>query len=476
MGLKIYLINPPVSCEELVGQTKSMKSVVNIIPPLGLAYLAAVLENNGYQIKIIDCSVGISHANLMRSLIKERPDIVGITGTTPAFESMKKVAENIKQFLPKAVVIIGGAHLSAMPREAMEFPYFDIGVIGEGETIILELIKRIEKSSLSNLNGIDGIVYRQGGGILENKRREFIKDLDTLPFPARHLLPPLSTYRPTPASYKKLPLGVLITTRGCPSRCTFCDRSVFGSTYRERSVDNVINEIEELVYKFGARELRFFDDTFTVNKKRVFQICAKLRERKIKVPWTCLTKVNDISEEMLREMKGAGCWQVLYGLESGDPRMLAILNKGNTIEQNETAVKFAHKAGLSVRADFIVGAPGETPESLKRTLSFAIRLKVDYAHFNKFIPFPGTELYSTLIKKGYKFDFNRGCSILDHSAIMFVPETMSREEFKGFLDYANKAFYLRPSYILKRLISIRTWEELRGQINGFFAIYNLGKC
>jgi len=473
MALKICLIDPPVLPEDLVGMTRSMKSVVNVIPALGLAYLAGALEKEGYEVKIIDCSLGISYSKLMESLMEDKPDIVGITGTTPAFESMKKVAENVKQSLSSAIIVVGGAHLSAMPEEAMKFPYFDIGVVGEGEVTFLELIQRIQSSGLSNLQDINGIVYRRNGQQIKTPRREFIQGLDALPFPARHLLPPLSEYRPTPASYRRLPLGVLMTTRGCPSRCTFCDRRVFGSTYRERGVENVIDEIEELIYKFATRELRFFDDTFTFNKERVFKICARLKELKIKVPWTCLTKVTNISKDMLKAMKEAGCWQVLFGLESGDARMLKLLNKGNSIEQNELAVKLAHNAGLSVRADFIVGTPGETLESLRRTLDFAIRLKLDYAHFNKFIPFPGTELYDMLIKKGYKFDFTQSCSILDHSAIMFVPESISRKEFKEFLDFANMSFYLRPSYIIKRLLSIRSLTELKGQIKGFFAIYSL---
>jgi radical SAM superfamily enzyme YgiQ (UPF0313 family) len=323
------------------------------------------------------------------------------------------------------------------------------------------------------MNSVDGIAYRKDGNILKTRQRAFIRNLDTLPFPARHLQFPLNAYKPTPASYKRLPLGVLITSRGCPSKCTFCDRSVFGSIYRERSAGNVIEEIEELVYKNGAREIRFFDDTFTFNKQRVFEICAKLKERRIKIPWTCLTKVTDISEDTFKTMRESGCWQVLFGLESGDERMLKLLKKGNTLEQNRMAVYLAKKAGLSVRADFIVGTPGETLESLKHTLEFAIKLKVDYAHFNKFVPLPGTELYKILAHQGYELDFEKNLSILDHSSIFHVPELMSKEDFKQFLDYANRAFYIRPSYILKRLLSIRSLIELKGQINGFFAIYNL---
>lgn len=471
--MKICLVDPPLLPEDLAGETESMKLVVNVIPSLGLAYIASVLEKYGYEVKIIDCTLGISHSQLIELLKKEKPNVIGITGTTSTFVSMKKVAEDIKRYLPPTLVVVGGSHLSAASEYTMGFDCFDVGIIGEGEISFLELLRKIERSGLTDLDDIDGIVYRKNGEILRTRQREFIRDLDTLPYPARHLQPPLTAYRPTPASYKKLPLGVLITTRGCPSKCTFCDRAVFGNTYRERSADDVINEIEELIYKFGAREIRFFDDTFTLNEKRVFKICDKFKERKIKVHWTCLTKVTNVSKEMLKAMKEAGCWQVLYGLESGDERILKLLKKGNTVEQNERAVRLAKEVGLSVRADFIVGTPGETKESLKRTLDFAIKIKVDYAHFNKFVPYPGTELYERLTQQGYEFDFTKRCSIIDHSAILFVPESMSKEEFKEFLDYANRAFYLRPTYILKRLLSLRTWLELKGQIDGFFAIYNL---
>jgi anaerobic magnesium-protoporphyrin IX monomethyl ester cyclase len=473
--MKIYLIDPPLFPEDLVGGTKSMKSVVNVIPSLGLAYLAAVLEKYGYEVKVIDCSLGISHYQLLGLLSKEKPDIVGITGTTFAFESMKKTAQGIKERLPSTIIIAGGAHITASAEEAMKFSCFDVGVFGEGEVTILELVRHIEKQGLVNLEIIDGVVYRKNGKAFRSKTRRLIENLDSLPHPARHLQPALSAYRPTPASYRNLPLGISITTRGCPSQCTFCDRAVFGSTYRERSISNVINEVEELIHKFGAREIRFFDDTFTLNEERVYEFCNKLKESKIKVPWTCLTKVNNVSKEMLRRMRQAGCWQVLYGLESGDEQILKMLKKGNTIEQNKRAVRLAKEVGLSVRADFIVGTPGETMESLRRTLDFAIRLEVDYAHFNKFVPYPGTELYRQLINQGHKFDFTQDCSIIDHSAILFVPESMTKEEFKHFLDYANKTFYLRPAYILKRLLSIRTLTELKGQITGFFAIYNLSK-
>lgn len=471
--MKICLINPPVFNDALVGQTKSMKRVVNVIPSLGLGYIAAVLLQNDYQVKILDCSLDMTFAELIKTLKKENPDVIGITGTTPTFVSMKQVAEEIRKNLAHAFIVVGGPHITALPEETMELDCFDVGVLGEGEITFLELVKQIEKSGLSDIGSIEGIAYKKNGTFIKTAIRQLIKNLDRIPFPARNLQPPLDAYRPTPASYKQLPLGVLMTSRGCPSRCTFCDRAIFGSSFRQRSAENVVGEIEELVHRYGAKELRFFDDTFTLNEKRVFEILDKMKQRKIKLPWTCLTKVANVSEKLLCRMKEAGCWQILYGLESGDERMLELLKKGNTLAQNEKAIRLAQKVGLGVRGDFIVGTPGETLESLNRTLDFAIKMKLDYAHFNKFVPFPGTELYKTLVAQGYKFDFTKTCSILDHSAIMYVPESMTKDQFKQFLDNANRKFYLRPSYILKRLVSIRTLSELKGQLNGFLAIWDL---
>lgn len=471
--MKVLLINPPFTEKYSVGDSRSIRYVLNVIPPLGLAYLATVLEKNNFYIKIIDCTVGISYKNLFKEVLREKLDVVGITATTPSFESARFIAHKIKKLIPSSILIIGGAHITALPYQTMEFHCFDIGVIGEAEETFLELIKHIQKKGLDNLDIIRGIVYRNNGKIIITPRREFIKDLNKLPHPARHLLPPLSKYRPTPASYKRLPLGIMITSRGCLHQCTFCDRSIFGNIYRQRSADGVLDEVEELIYSYKAREIRFFDDCFTSDKKRTYSICDGFRKRRLKVNWTCLTTVNAVTKDLLKEMKFAGCWQVLYGLESGDPEMLKLLKKGNTLEQNIQAVRWAKDAGLSVRADFIVGTPKETIESLQRTLKFAIDMDLDYAHFNKFVPFPGTELYRALSLKGYNFDFSKGCSILDHSALLYMPESITKEEYRKFLDTAFKKFYLRPRYILKRFLSIRTKDELLGQLKGFLAISGL---
>lgn len=475
--MKIALVFPPYSAEELLGKSKSLKKVLNLMPPLGIAYLAAVLEQHGYEVKLFDCGVDVTYERLMESLRREQPDIVGLSSTTPAFESAKRVARGVRQEFPGVITIVGGPHVTAIPERAMEGDYFDVGVLGEGEETLLELVQHVEAKGLKGLDKVVGIVYKDGAGgkqLVSTGRRPFIRDLNALPRPARHLLPPLSYYQPTPASYKKLPLAGLITSRGCPSQCTFCDRAVFGQRYRFRDAANVVDEIEELILTYGAREIRFFDDTFTASERRAAEICQEIKRRGIEIPWSCLTKVTAVTKELLTSMKEAGCWQVLYGLESGDPRMLALLKKGNTREDNERAIRWAREVGLGVRADFIVGTPGETMESLERTFDFAVAMDLDYVQFNKFVPLPGTQLYRMLTEQGYVFDFTQySTGISDNAAAMYVPEEMTAEGYGSALDRGYRRFYLRPTYLAKRLLAIRSFDELKGHLNGLAGILRL---
>lgn len=471
--LNILLINPPFDLEESVGDSSSIRFVLNITPPLGLAYLGAVLERDGHEVRIVDYTARYPYPPLPEIIKEFPPDLIGLTATTPSFESTCRMAKELRALTPSTPLILGGAHVTCSPKSAMESGLFEVGVIGEGEDTIVELTEYLEDGHFTELDRIPGIAYREGENFRQTAPRPYIQDLDSLPFPAYHLLPPLSNYHPTPASYRRLPVGILMTSRGCPFHCTFCDRSIFGNTTRFHSTERVLAEVEWMIRKLGAKEIRFFDDTFTLKRDRTAKICAGLNTRKLKIPWTCLTAVKAVTPKLLRTMKSAGCWQVLFGLESGDNRMLELLGKGNSVEANRQAVIWAHQAGLEIRGDFIVGTPGETMESLEKTLEFTLESGLDYAHFNKFTPFPGTELYRRLVANGYTFDFTQGCSILDHGALLFVPKSLDREEYRRWLDRAFKKFYLRPSHIFKRLIAIRTWPQLKGQARGAFAIVGL---
>jgi radical SAM superfamily enzyme YgiQ (UPF0313 family) len=453
-----------------------MRAVINLIPPLGLAYLAAVLERERIDVGITDGSRGLTLSEVVGELKAYAPNIVGISCTTPTFLDAIELGVSVRQALPQATIVLGGAHVTAIPQEAMLEEVFDVGVIGEGEITFLELVRAIEdKGGLGkvDLEQIEGLAFRRDGQVVRTTPRERVKDLDRLPHPARHLLPPLSAYRPTPASYRELPLAVMMTSRGCPYGCTFCDRGVFGNYVRGHSPEYVLDEVEELLDRYGAREIRFFDDTFTINRKRVVSICEMILERRLRFPWTCLTRVNTVDMDLLRLMKEAGCWQVLFGLESGDPGMLKRLNKGSSVEQNTRAVQWALEVGLGVRGDFIIGTPGETMESLENTLAFTKRIKLDYAHFNKFVPYPGTELYERLLGEGYQFDSRNLPPIVDHAAVLYVPDGLTREQVKEFLDRAHREFYLRPSHIIRRLLRTGSWYELVGQARGALAVLGL---
>jgi len=466
--MKILLINVPFGIKDIGGNKKKFSGVENQIPSLGLAYLGAMSEQEGYDVRIIECCIGLDWKVIEAESKAFHPDVVGISATTPSFDNAIKTVQVLRKTIPKSIFVIGGSQPTAMPELTSIHDLFDFIVIGEGELTFIELLKHINGNG-KIIDEIEGLAYKQGGKLHFTPPRKMITNLDSIPFPARHLLPPLKSYHPTPASFRKLPLAHIMTSRGCPSKCNFCDRSIFGESYRARSVQNVILEIEEVVSKYGAKEIRFFDDTFTINRKRLEGICTELKKFRPRIIWTCLTKVNCVDLDMLKMMKESGCWQVLFGLESGDDKILKTLGKKNTVKQNIKAVKWARKAGLKVRADFLVGSPFETLNSLNKTLKLAKELDIDYAHFNKFVPFPGTYFYQQLIKQGYSFDFSKS-STLDHDSLIYIPPGVSEDYYRSFLDNAYKEFYFRPKYLIKKLLSIKTMTEFKANLKGAIAI------
>ena len=236
-------------------------------------------------------------------------------------------------------------------------------------------------------------------------------------------------------------------------------------------MENVFGEIEELINVHGARDLKIYDDTFTLDKKRVLRICDEFKKRKIDVPWCCLARVNTVSREVLTAMKKAGCWEVLFGLESMDPMVLSKLMKYTTVEQNIQAVKLCHEIGISVRANFIVGTPFDTLETMEKDLQGAMKLNTDFAHFNKFEPYPGSELYRLLAQQGYKYDFTKWESHHDlKGALPYVPVGISGEDYRNWLVNAHKRYYLRLRYIARQFSNIRSFEDVRRLWNGMQAV------
>lgn len=458
---KVVLISPPLS---VVKQAGSLKDLANVLPTMGIGYIAALLEKNGITASVFDYIGEPETLNgIMDDISKVFPDMIGITATILTISTSHELAREIKKRFPRIPLVIGGPQLCSAPEKTMKDGPYDMGAIGEGEMTMLELVNAMIDGK-DDLSGIKGLVIRKGGELIFNAPRPYIKDLDILPFPARHLYPPLRKYRPVPASYIRKPVGLMISSRGCPYQCIFCDRKVFGNEFRTHSPKYVVDEMENVMKVHGAREIRFMDDTFTLDIKRVDAICDEIFKREIKVPWTCLTRVNTVNLDILKKMKRAGCWQVIYGIEAGDQRMLDIIKKGVTVEQNEMGIMLAKQAGLNVRATFVFGLPGETLETIKKTVDFAKRMKLDVVNFFTVILFPGNELYAIAKKKGKILheNYDEYTSLIDteETRLHYVPEGLTEKDLKNAIVDAYRSYYFRPNYMLRQLFSIKEPEDM----------------
>src|SRR3989344_2340261 len=818
--MKVLLINPPLTAKE---QARDFEAAVNVLPPLGIAYIAAVLEQDGFEVSIIDSLVmRVSHSWIRELMEREKPEMVGIAATILQVESADLVGKNAKEVSPNSVVIIGGPHVATMPeRVVREGKYYDLGVTGEAEYTFREIARKIRSKDF-NFEGVQGCyAKKKNGEISFGGVRPYIMNLSELPFPARHLLPPLHVYTPSPITYRKFPVGTMMScydedteiltengwklfkdllptdrvaslnpendtinyerpkhftkthfegnlihfkskhvnllvtknhnmyvnlkpnrgfkqndqntclellnddfklipaeqivnrykiefkkngawlgkeeevfillgiddkpqkeipmdlwleffgywiaegnankksnnryivkitqidlynrlkisaciqklgynfysnaecfeisnkqlymylkqfgkhyekfipqkllqlsqrqikilldalvlgdghksqktgqlwynttskkladnvqemlfkigisgtiglkkelresyikgrlirsvkkcyvvssnnkqntpllrksigghikevhykgyvyccevsshilyvrrngrsvwcgnSRGCPSQCTFCDRSVFGNYTRQRDPINVVDEMQELVEVYGAKEIKFYDDTFTINPKRVLQICDEIKKRKLNVTWSCLTRVSNVNKEILEAMHSSGCWHVLYGIENGNQHMLDYIKKGTNLNQISDAVRWAKEAGLNVRGSFICGLPGETKETIENTVKFALGLGLDEANFYTLVLYPGNELYHMLKKEGkirhenYK-DYNP-LAYDDNAVLAYVPEGMEEKELKSIIKKAHRRFYFRPAYIARQVMQIRSKEDVK---------------
>lgn len=468
--MKIALINPPFTLKECFN---NFARVGSIQQPLGLGYIAAILERRGHDVKIIDSpALKLSLEETVRAVRKFRPDVVGLTATTPSFHRAIGLARKLKQEID-IPIIIGGPHPTTLPEDTLAYPFFDIVVIGEGEYTMLELIDCLESGK--NLNMVRGIAFKEGCKIVKTRPREYIEDLDSLPFPARHLLPPLRYYHPTPSACRSPPQATMITSRGCPYSCTFCDHSVFGRKYRARSASNVVDEFEEVVCKYGAKEVRFWDDTFNIDKKRVLAICREIRKRRLETEWCCMCRVDLVDEELLKAMAQAGCWQIDYGIESGNEELLKRVNKGITLSQIRKAIEKTKAAGIKVRGFFMLGLPGENEQTIQQTIKFAKMLDLDIAVFHITIPFPGTELYLQAVMNGEISDEvgYQHYLMFGSSDIPYTPKGLSKRQLLWYRSRAYKSFYLRPSYLLKQLSEIRSLRDLLRYFRGLLAISRL---
>ncbi len=440
--MKILYATPPLTLDERYG---SFAGAGSSAPSLGILTLAALTRKKGYESFVIDAAaLNLTRSAFLRQVQNIRPDVLGFSITTLSVLHADALAREIRQLMPTTRIIIGGPHPSAVPVETCErFPVFDVAVVGEGEETILELLAAL--SGAKPLSSVAGIVYRDTTGVQMNPRRPFLKALDTLPHPAWDMLEGFpQRFSPPVFKTRRLPAASLVTSRGCPNKCIFCDRSVFGASCHVFSAGYVVEMMVELYEKFGVREFCFEDDTFVTFGSRLAEICHRLIELKLDISWSCLGRVNHVSAENLALMRKAGCWQISYGIESGSQEILSLINKNVKIDQIRKALSLSREAGLLNKGFFIVGHPGETAESLRQTINFALELPLDDISVMMLTPFPGSEIYARAAEFG---TFDPDWSRMNMINTVFVPYGLTEHDLHQARKEMLRSFYLRPRVI-----------------------------
>lgn len=429
---------------------KDMHHVENLettAPPWGLIHLAAVARELGHETSLIDSfAMNLNYEDTLGRILDFRPDVLGLTAVTITINSAAKVARMVKKTEPRIKTLVGGAHLTALPEDTMnKFPEFDMGVIGEGEDTVTELVSFLE--SKKDLSGVKGLVIRQNGRLLRTESRPPIQNLDKLPMPAFDLLPHITeVYRPRILSVYQEPSVTFLTSRGCPGNCDFCDTKVFGNKYRAFSAEYVIRMVHLLKERYGIKDLQILDDVFVVFPKRLKEICKELK--RLGITWSCCSRVNLVNPAILKMLQESGCWQIQYGIETGSERILKLMRKGVTLKQIEETLKITKKVGISTMGTVILGYPTEDKQSLEETIAFVKKIDLDFLHHTFLAPYPGSAVYHIADKYG---QFNKDWDEMGNYVINFIPNGFTEEELVGYSKRLFREFYLRPKIVIAHL-------------------------
>jgi radical SAM superfamily enzyme YgiQ (UPF0313 family) len=455
--MKCALVIPSWVPEEIFA-SKTAGSQINYWQPIGTLYVAAVLQQAGHEVEFLNGAF-MSHQQILARLAHFDPGFVGIYSTTFGWDKAIRTADEIRRlFGRKLFVCAGGPYPIAVQERCLEEGggAFDAVVTGEGEFTCLEILERLQAGK--SLEGVQGVVFREKGKTVKNPPRPLISDLDALPFPARELLGDANRYIPPPATYRRKPVAVLMTSRGCNRRCIYCFQidKERKRGIRYRSVENVLAEIEHCV-KQGYREIKFIDDTLAADYDRAMLLAREIKARKLDFTWFASACVNQVDRPLLQAFKDAGCWAILFGAESGVQKNLNAIRKGTTLEQIKKAVDAAKDVGIRVSTPFMFGIPGETYEEGLMTIKFALDLNPDIANFHAITPFPGTYLYDNMEKYG---SVSNELADFTYQGAAFIPHTMTRKQIVELRQIAFRKFYARPSFIVKRILELRNLHDV----------------
>lgn len=474
--MNILFINPP-RYNELLGKNPSIiEEHRGYNPPLGLLSLASIIRErrgDAHTVSILDCQPSdMSYDELGDVLCKGKYDLIGITTMTFTLLDVVRTLEEIEKRSPDSMVMLGGPHVHIFPEETLNLPGVDYLLQGEGEYSILMFLDALENKT--PLSEVPGLVYREGDQIVDNGVAAKIVDLDEIPWPDRTLLP-IGDY--SSVIGKNNIVSTMFSSRGCPFKCRFCDRptSPVNCGFRYRSAKNVVDEIEQCV-ELGINEILIYDDTFTVNKGRVLAICEEILARGIEVTWDVRAHVETIDPDMLKMMKRAGCERIHYGVECGNDRMMKVINKLTTIETVKRVFSETRKAGIESLAYFMIGLPTETIEDIQDTMKLAVDLNPDYAHITVFCPYPGTYMYEMGLEKGIiKKDVWKEFAAAPTSEFVLPvwEENFTREELHEQIVKFYKKFYMRPGYVLKRTLKVKSFAEFKRKFKAGMSVLKM---
>lgn len=447
INIKVIFINP---------NTMYMGTLFTLLPPMGLLYISAELLRNKHDVSIIDADIdNLSLDSIEQEIKVHEPKLVGITMTTIQCKSAFEIAETVKKINKDINVVVGGAHPSALKEKILTLcSAIDYVVVGEGEITMLELVKAIENNE--EIKYVKGICYREcDGSIKKTEIRPFIKNLDSLPYPAIDLVTPLERY---PSTYPRgaVPSMHILASRGCPFKCTFCSNPVWKKTVRFRSPESIIKEVEMLHYKHGVKEIFFQDDTFNLNRAWFIEICNRLIETGLNKEMVFRTPFrankNLIDKKLLSLAKEAGFWMIFYGVESGNQNILDNIQKGIKLAEIKRAFKLTKNAGLMTLASFMIGNIGETKKTIQDTLNFAKEIDPDFYGFAIATPYPDSEFYLIAKERGYiQEDF------LNYNPLRCVisTENLTKEEIEKssqFLRYSLENYKHTPKYKIRKFL------------------------
>ncbi|MBT3193779.1 MAG: radical SAM protein [Verrucomicrobia bacterium] len=443
--------------------------VANLMPPLGLASIAAYLEQKGLSADIVDCFAHPDSDDRIRELLRDkRPAYIGVSVTTSSFVDGVRIIELAKSELPGIKGIMGGAHISALRERVLEAtPQVDYTVIGEGE----EAVEGLMRSGGSGLTGIPGIVYRDGDDVLFSGHRGKGIELDSLPFPAYEKLSGYpDTYKLPIFNYPTAPNASCISSRGCPYECSYCDRSVFRKSFRFNSAEYLYEHLRYLKERWGIRHINFYDDQFTFHRRRVKEFCDMMIERPLNMTFNCAVRAEHVDLELLKQMKGAGCWMISLGIETGDPELLARHRQNADLDLLADRIRDIKQAGIRTKGLLMMGLPGETEESIKRSMAYVASLPIDDFNLTKFTPFPGSPVHENIRDYG---TFNDDPALMDCMHFVFVPHGFTEERLEKLYGQFYASHIKRPSvwmgYVAMLWKSPDSWKRFILNLGSFLA-------